>query len=71
MVMRRQYQIALSAYCKNTNFEVKDIKLTMPSDEEIQELTIKDAGEREVLCYDGNELIMKAGIKHGLSLINA
>lgn len=64
-------KIALSAYCKNTNFEVKDIEPTMPSDEEIRELTFKDAKEREVLCYDGHELIMKAGIKHGLSLINA
>ncbi len=64
-------QIALSAYCKNTRFEVKDIEPQMPSDEEIKQLTIQDAKEREVLCYEGHELIMKAGIKHGLSLINA
>jgi hypothetical protein len=64
-------KIALSAYCKNTIFEVNDIEPTMPSDEEIKALTLQDAQEREVLCYDGHELIMKAGIKHGLSLINA
>ena len=45
--------------------------VTYPRDEEIQALTLQDAKEREVLCYDGHELIMKAGVKHGLSLINA
>lgn len=63
-------KIALSAYCKNTKFEVKDINLTMPSDEKILKLTLKNAKERDVLCYDGHELIMKDGIKYGFSLIN-
>jgi len=57
-------QIALSAYCKNTNFKVTDIDLEIPSDEKIQELTLMDAKDRDVLCYVGHDMIMKAGIVH-------
>ena len=57
-------QIALSAYCKNTNFKVTDVNLEIPSDEEIQELTLKDAKDRNVICYVGHDKIMKAGMSH-------
>jgi hypothetical protein len=47
---------------------MKTDKNIMPTDEEIQEMTMAEAKSRNVLCYDGHEKIMKAGIIIGMSL---
>ena len=62
-------KLALSAYCTNTKFEVEEVAPKLPSDEEIQKLTLENAKKRSVLCYKGHELIMKDGIEYGISLI--
>lgn len=48
--------------------DVNEIKPYFPTDDEIKILTRIDAENREVLNYDGHDLIMKKGIEYGLSL---
>lgn len=59
----------LSSYCINTKFEVTEILPNVPSDEEIQDLTMNNAQYRQALWYDSDWKFMKAGIMKGMSQI--
>jgi hypothetical protein len=61
---------ALMEYTKDDGIiDVKEVEYKIPTDEEIQNLTLLDAYNREVMCYEGHEIIMKNGIEYGLSLV--